>query len=246
MNRSKTGAVVKWTTVIAAVLLTAPAAFAQDTAAQPRPVAPVMVGGSDHDMVVGHVGFGWFGTRDIPVGPVGVAAPLSTPVVGVRYWLTPMIGLDGGLGVFATSGSTTVTPPAAAAVDPPSRTTFALRAGLPLALAGSNHFSFQVTPEIDVGFGSGTNRGVAPAPNTDLTGFLLQVGARVGAEIYFGFIGIPQLSLDASVGLFLSSTTGKTTTGGASTKISNLTIATSSVAQPWDIFRKDLAARYYF
>jgi len=130
--------------------------------------------------------------------------------------------------------------------DTPSRTTFLVHAGLPIALAGAGHFSFQVTPEIDVGFGSGTVRATAPTPNTDLNGFLLQVGARVGAEIHFGFIGVPQLSLDASVGLFLENATGKATAAAASNKLSTLTIATSSVAQPWDIFRRDIAARYYF
>jgi hypothetical protein len=209
--------------------------------------------GSDHDMWVGHVGVGWLGTVGVPVGfgAAGAAAlpTIQTPAVGIRYWATPVVGIDVGLGLLMTSGSATVTNAAGMSVttDDNPRTTFLLHGGVPLALGGSSHFSFQITPEVDVGFGSGTNHN-PPLANTDLSGFLLQVGARAGAEVYFGFMGIPQLSLDASVGLFLRSASGKTTppAPGGTSKRSELIIATSNVASPWDIFRKDIAARYYF
>jgi hypothetical protein len=261
MKRSTNGAAfVGFTPAFAALLLTAAQASAQDatvgvgasTAVRPAAApaaAPVAVanGGSDHDMWIGHVGVGWFGTVDVPVGPVGAAATpaLPTPAVGVRYWATPVVGIDVGLGLFTNSGSQNVQP-INTTTDDTSRTTFLLHGGIPLALGGSNHFSFQITPELDVGFGSGTVHNPAPLANTDLSGFLLQVGARAGAEVYFGFIGIPQLSLDASVGVFLQSASGKTTTGPNSTKHSTMVIGTSNVASPWDIFRKDIAARYYF
>jgi hypothetical protein len=251
MRRTMNGATfVRFTPVVAALLLTAAQASAQDatvgvgasTAVRPAAPAPVTVtnGGTDHDMWVGHVGFGWLGTKPVPVGNV---ATLATPTVGIRYWATPMVGIDVGLGLLMTSGSTTA-PPANTSVDDPSATTFVLHGGVPLALAGGNHYSFQITPELDVGFGSGKT-GVAPA-QTDLSGFLLQVGARAGAEVYFGFIGIPQLSLDASMGLFLRSASGKATAGANTNKHSTLVIATSNVNSPWDIFRSDVAARYYF
>ena len=248
MNRWRSGAFIR-SMPFAAVLLTGPMALAQDGAG-----ATTARGGGDHDMFIGHVGFGWLGTRDIPAGVVTAANPaIPTPAVGVRYWATPMLGIDVGLGFFMTSGSTNTQPqPPGMTVDAPSRTTFLIHGGVPLALASAGHFSFQVTPELDVGFGTGTIKpapvpppGVTP-PNTDLSGFLLQVGARVGGEVYFGFIGIPQLSLDASVGVFLQSTNAKTAVTPASQKVSNLRIATSSVAQPWDIFRSNIAARYYF
>jgi hypothetical protein len=75
---------------------------------------------------------------------------------------------------------------------------------------------------------------------------MLQVGGRAGGEVYFGFIGLPQLSLDASVGLFLRSASGKATQGAGSQKLSTLTINTTQVNQPWDIFRTTLAVHYYF
>jgi len=160
-----------------------------------------------------------------------------------------MIGIDAGLGFFTTRGSSRVEAPVATmTADAPKRTTFLIDAGVPLALASATHFSFLLTPEIDVGFGTGTIKPTPPsmAPNTELSGFLLQAGLRAGAEVYFGFIGIPQLSLDASVGIFLASQNGKTATAPNSTKVSSLVIGSSSVAQPWDIFRRDIAARYYF
>jgi hypothetical protein len=241
MNRWKSHVFMGCTT-LAAALMAAPSVMAQD--AHPAPA-----GGSDHDMFVGHMAFGWFGTRGVPVGPGTVAAPAlqQTPVVGIRYWATPMIGIDGGIGFFTTSSSTNTQPqPPGMTLDGPSATTFVLHAGVPLALANSNHFSFQITPELDVGIGSGTIHNMAPVANTDLSGFLLQVGARAGGEVYFGFIGIPQLALDASVGLALVSSSGKATMGAGSTKVSSLTVQTANVSQPWDIFRTNIAVRYYF
>jgi len=255
MNRAK---FVRFTPVVAALLLTAAQASAQDatvgvgasTAVRPAAAPAAVVNtGSDHDMWIGHVGIGWLGTVGVPVGPATAANPgLTVPTVGIRYWATPVIGVDLGVGVFMSSGSVTATNGAGMSVttDDTSRTAFVLHGGVPISLGGSNHFNVQITPELDVGFGSGTVHAVAPAANTDLSGFLLQVGGRAGAEVYFGFIGIPQLSLDASVGLFLQSASGKTTTAPNSNKHSTMVIATSNVDSPWDIFRKDIAARYYF
>jgi hypothetical protein len=201
--------------------------------------------GTDHDLWVGHVGVGWFGTRDIAIGAAGNGggATIATPVVGVRYWINPGLGIDLGLGLGHQSGSTTNA--TGTSTDNPSNTSFVLHGGIPLALANTRHFSFQLTPELDLGFGTGTTGG-GGAGDVDRTGFLLQAGARAGAEVYFGFIGVPALALDASVGLFLRSTSSKSSQGANSLKASEFTIATSAVNQPWDIFRSNIAARYYF
>jgi len=128
----------------------------------------------------------------------------------------------------------------------PTRTSVVIHAGVPISLADPGNFNFLVIPEIDVGIGTGGIKGVMGGPSTDLSGLLIQGGLRAGAEVFFGFIGIPQLSLEGSVGVFLSSATGRLSQGGASTRFSTFVMSTSSVAQPWDIFRKDIAARYYF
>jgi hypothetical protein len=173
-------------------------------------------------------------------------APIPTPIVGVRYWLNSPLGLDAGIGVFTTSSAVRTESGTNLTVEGPTRTAFVLHAGVPISLADVGNFSFLVIPELNVGFGTGGVKGTMGNPSTDLSGFLLEGGVRAGAEVFFGFIGIPHLSLEGSVGVFLSSATGKISSGGASTRFSSFVLSTSSVAQPWDIFRKDIAARYYF
>lgn len=213
-----------------------------------RPAGAVVPASSARESHIGRVGVSWLGTVDVPVGPATSAAvpAIPTPVVGIRYWMSS-IGIDAGIGFFTTSAATrnenmgtTLT------TEAPTRTSFVLHAGVPIALADYGNFTFHVTPEINLGVGIGSQKGANGMPNTDLSGFLLEGGARAGAEIFFGFIGIPHLSLDGSLGVFFSSSTGKATTDGNSTRFSSFVISTSSVAAPWDFFRKDVAARYYF
>jgi hypothetical protein len=261
-----------WLSASTAVLLTAVPALAQDATVgvgasttiptrgsratvssdptEPRPAntAVASPGGSAHEAVVGRFGVGWLGTTDVPVGPASTAGntPIPTPMVGLRYWLNSMIGIDAGLGVYTTSSATRLENGAAVTTEGPTRTSFALHAGVPISLADTGNFAFRVIPEINVGIGTGTIKGAMGNPNTDLSGFVLQGGVRAGAEIFFGFMGLPHLSLEGSVGVFLSSATGKASSDGASTRYSTFILSTSSVAQPWDIFRRDIAARYYF
>ena len=266
MNRSAKGSVVVGAAVVVSALLGSEVnAFAEDatvgvganTTLSPRsasmsaqaagagaaPTGPTM---TDHELVVGRIGASWLGTLDVPVGPpTGTGlAPLPTPIIGARYWVNGMLGVDAGLGFFTNSSSSN--PSSGATTEFPSRTAFVFHAGVPLALADTHHFTFLVIPEINVGIGSGSIKGSGMTPTSDLSGFIFEGGVRAGAEVYFGFMGLPQLSLEGSLGVFVSSRSGKVSQGSANTRYSEFTIATSSVAQPWDIFRKDVAARYYF
>jgi hypothetical protein len=268
MNRStKRSIILGWLSTSTAVLLTAAPSFAQDAtvgvgasttipsgrarttdpgegrASSSASAAPAA---NAHEAAVGRIGVGWLGTADVPVGPAvqAATAPIPTPVVGIRYWLNSTLGIDAGLGFFTTNSATRTEATTNATVQGPSRTSFVLHAGVPLSLADVGNFSFVVIPELNVGIGTG--KGTQMDGNADLSGFLLEGGVRAGAEVFFGFIGIPQLSLEGSAGVFLSSATGKVSAGGASTRFSTFILSTSSVAQPWDIFRKDIAARYYF
>ena len=231
------------------------AAPAPAPAAAAGPVKP-----GDHDTwAVGHIGFGWYGTRSVPVAFGGTAAAPAfvtrdVPAIGVRIWFNPTLGLDIGAGVYSEGGSTK-TDPGGVSTDLASGWAALLHGGLPIALLNANHYSFQITPELDIGFGSGsaTDGGIAPNVTTyDTSGLLIQAGARAGAEIQFGFMGVPQLALDASVGMFAAMTSGKTTTtppapGVARTdSLSKTTVGTSQINSPWDIFRSNIAARYYF
>jgi hypothetical protein len=272
MNRSTMRCILGWLSAGAPVLLTAAPALAQDatvgvgasttipqrgaraasdpTESRPVNTAVTVPAGSAHEAVVGRFGVGWLGTTDVPVGPAIPNAsamgttPIAAPTVGLRYWLSSMLGIDAGIGFFTTSSATRLESGSATTTDGPTRTAFVFHAGVPISLADVGNFAFRVIPEINVGIGSG--KGTTTNAAAELSGFVLQGGVRAGAEIFFGFIGLPHLSLEGSVGAFLSSSTGKLSADGGSTRFSSLVFSTTSVAQPWDIFRRDIAARYYF
>jgi hypothetical protein len=79
-------------------------------------------------------------------------------------------------------------------------------------------------------------------------GFHLDVGARAGAEIHFGFIGIPKLSLQGSVGVFFASDSVSSNGGGGAPDLegSRWALGTSVYDNPWNIFQSNVAALYYF
>jgi hypothetical protein len=209
-------------------------------------------GASDHDQVVGRLAVGYLGRRTITVGaaPTGgglFAAPLSAPVVGVRYWIDQMIGIDAGLGLLITSGSFEQDNPAPPDLDGDldSAQVFILHAGVPLSLASADHFSFQLVPEVNVGIGSG-NEG--PDGDIQHNGFQLDVGLRVGSEIQFGFIGIPQLSLQGSIGALFALQSLKTdnTLTDVTNTLNHNVVTTTVGDNPWNIFTSNVAALYYF
>ncbi len=208
----------------------------------------------DHEGVVGHFGVGYLGVSQLPIAaglPGGAGGTVTrdnvtAPVIGVRYWLNRGLGLDLGVGFGITSGSTqTVTGGVDRSTDSPSRLGFAFHGGVPLAFAHGKHYSFTVIPEATVGFTNGTIK-VTNSPDVDLSGFRLDLGGRVGAEIYFGFIGIPQLSLQGSVGVFVRREAWKAKQGDNSASVGETTFATSVQSDPWALFVNNISAFYYF
>src|SRR5260221_3996245 len=84
-------------------------------AAAPPPAAAIP-GDSEHDQVVGTLAIGYLGTRSMVVGcspgnegtAPGVACggaggigrqAINAPVIGVRYWISDLLGIDAGLGM---------------------------------------------------------------------------------------------------------------------------------------------------
>ncbi|MBC7172299.1 MAG: hypothetical protein H5U40_07740, partial [Polyangiaceae bacterium] len=73
-------------------------------------------------------------------------------------------------------------------------------------------------------------------------------GARLGSEVHFGFIGIPQLSLQASVGVRARYqwTQEKDTGSDVRLRADDLSVGTTVQNSPWNIFIANVAALYYF
>lgn len=238
-------------------------ASAQDASASASVGAPAMApagssAGTDHGKVVEHLGFTWLGVNGLSIASdeQGGSQVLQAPTVGVRYWMNEGMGLDVGLGLAyrsgsteGKSGSTTVT------TDKPSAFGAIAHIGVPIVLGTpGKHYTFTVIPEANLGYGSSTQKAPSGSNTGDLelSGLLINAGARVGAEIQFGFIGIPELSLQGSVGLALTrtSTSGKRkgVNGGPDVEGTNtdLGLGTTVQSSPWGLFTNSVAAIYYF
>jgi hypothetical protein len=206
---------------------------------------------------------------DLPCRPVlNGSTQVSAPTIGVRYWLNDGMGIDVGLGLGILSGSTKSYPYPSDVnsvdleykKDKASVLAFALHAGVPIVLGTpGRHYTFEVIPEANLGIASGTLKDQPqPPPNSanptavvlredlKLGGFRLDVGARIGTEIQFGFIGLPKLALQATVGLYFSTQSVKVTAGGKDATDSSTSIGTSVQQAPWALFTNNIAALYYF
>jgi hypothetical protein len=207
---------------------------------------------TDHGLVVGHFGVGFFGVLAVPVAGAGAMpnfeATVSAPTLGVRYWMQDWLGIEAALGLGIESSGTTIdTGNSSATTNGPSLFALALHGAVPLVFAASRHFAFEVIPELNIGFATGGVDDQSPANNDrDVSGFLLEVGARVGAEIQFGFIDIPQLALQATVGLHLRYEGRSQSVGDTDISNHSFRFGTTLQGEPWDIFQGNLSAIYYF
>ena len=217
---------------------------------------PPPAGNSEHDDMVGHLAVGFLGRPSIPYGldVNGNPAAAPVPVVGVRYWIDPLIGLDLGAGLWIGGRSTDITDPAGNKTSSSGPKPFAmvLHAGVPLALASSKHFAFEIIPEANFGFAKVTQDAVAGGNVfTKQSGTHFDLGARAGAEVHFGFIGIPQLSLVGAVGLrFQYDSLSRETNPVGGPGLTKTTsgawdLSTTLNGNPWDIFTGNISALYY-
>ncbi len=226
------------------------------TAAKPASAAAAEDAVSDHEKVVGHIGVGYLGLTTLPLAPGnGIPATVSAPIVGVRYWLAEKIGLDLGVGFGLTSASTEVVNGGNSQQrDAPSVFGAAIHGGVPLVFAHEKHYKFLLVPELNVGFAKATFTpnvppGAPAQPDESHSGFHLDVGARIGAEIHFGFIGVPALALQATVGAFVRRDTIKVSSepnGGTQSSSTGVTsFGTSVQSDPWALFANNISAIYY-
>lgn len=227
------------------------------TATLPKPAASAPAaatadGPADHEQVVGRFAVGYFGASQIPIssGTTGGTGTITAPFVGVRYWMSERLGLDLSLGFRTQSGSTeTVNGNVTTTTDQPGVLAVGVKAGIPLALAYGKHFTFTLVPEILL---AGATRTVVTQgqPDTSLTGSRIEIGARAGAEIHFGFIGVPQLALQGSVGVNVARRAVKGSvdlpTGTQSAAADQIEFGTTVQSDPWALFTNNVAALYYF
>lgn len=217
-------------------------------------------GPTDHEKVIGKFGVMYFGVSQQPIGtgaPNGVGrGNVSMPVIGARYWLDEMIGIDLGLGFNFLSSSTTVESNGQeVSVDGPAVVALGIHAGVPLAFAYGKHYKFLLVPELNFGYATQTEAAQNvpnPPPDIHRSGVRLDIGARVGSEIQFGFIGIPQLALQASVGLNFrhqrwgsSQDAGPGVAASSSSQSAN-SFGTTVQSDPWALFTNNISAIYYF
>jgi len=208
-------------------------------AAEPEPVA-VDRAASDFNPELRRWAIGYAGISEVPIGAPN-ATTITVPAIGIRYWASPTVGVDFAFGVGWAGGSTEA---AGMSTDKNSVSGFIFQAGVPIALATHRHVSFQLIPMLAVAHGSTTVGSDTTA--MDFSGTRIDVGARAGFELFFGFIGIPELALSATVGIQFESREVKVSSNGFSQSDTTLGFATTVQNNPWDIFAGNIAARYYF
>jgi hypothetical protein len=209
--------------------------------------------GSDHSRVVGHAAFGYMGITSVPIG--GLGSPVANesvpaPALGLRFWLTELIGIDGGIG-FGFSGGSLDTGPTSVPVN--SAYAITIHVGVPLALFHSEHYVLLVAPEANLGFAFGTLFDPVDSDfDRSRSGLVFQLGGRVGGEIHFGFMNIPQLSLQAGIGLYFQYASAGVGAARAGDPVDDpvnsevTSLATTVQGEPWQILVGSLNALYYF
>ncbi len=239
---------------------------------------------TDHEGVVGHFGVGYMGMMSAKLyapfhkgpGPgenkMVLVDTLSVPAAGARYWLDPMLGVEFGIGLNLSGGSVTDKEVPFGTTDDKVEKEFditdsswalALRAGVPLSLYSGKHYSFQVVPAIYYTLASATHRASEPTneepwrvQDQTVSTWTLGIGAEAGAEIQFGFMGIPELSVQGGLGLQFDYSHAATslkpnplTEGGEAAYLPTGQVwglHTFADGAPWDIFTGTVRALYYF
>ena len=194
----------------------------------------------DLDVEARRWAIGYAGFSQVPVGSPA-QQDITAPAIGLRYWASPMVGVDLAVGFSCAGGSVDA---GGTVTDKDSVTGFLIQGDVPFALSTHRHVSFQVIPYLAFARGQ-TSIGTGMSA-IDFSAFRFDVGARAGFELFFGFIGIPELSLSATVGLQFETRRYTFETAGARQHDTTTGFSTTVQSNPWDIFAGNVAARYYF
>lgn len=244
-------------TPLAARLLAATLALAAaaPAGAQGKPTQPAREEG-DSERAMGTWALVVFNTQPFEFPNTGGAppVPLTVYTLGLRHWTKKPFwifknwGIDAGVG-FALERSSVTQPQAGTltTTDGPSSSGFGLHVGFPLAMTHHRHATFEVVPEWDVIWASENIPAQAAGDDaTEYGGWSTRVGLRAGFAIYFGFIGIPQLAIEASLGAAVTydSVTSKVGPIERSTRVWGVNTVRGN--EPWSIFTGSVAAMYHF
>lgn len=178
----------------------APPAVASPAAPPPVSVGPIATAdavpaASDHDAVVGRVGVT---ARRVDTGPApltlrpglgcpaGAACTVTVGAVGARYWTSRNLALNGALALASGGGSS-----ASASLD--TYLGVGPIAGLSVLLGNWRHLSVLASPELAFIW-------FRPAGSHSPSTVMFQMQAAVEAELHFGFIGVPALSIGLLAG----------------------------------------------
>jgi hypothetical protein len=211
-------------------------------------------GTGDHQFVVEKVGVGFMGIQTIAIFNFasGEFEGIEAPTIGARYWFDSTLAVEAGLGLNIGGFS------AKANKDDPkdflstTQTGIAFRVGVPISLYDSQHYSFQIIPDFRFAYGkeSSEDPSAETVVNVSTTTTTWGVGASAGAEIYFGFMDIPELSVQAGVGFDFSHSSASVATdpreGAPDPSASLYQFATNLDGAPWNIFTGSVRALYYF
>jgi hypothetical protein len=197
-----------------------------------------------------------FNTQPFEFPNSGGAPPFALTVytVGLRRWTKDPLsafknwGVDFGVGFVWDRSS--VTQPQTGTLttsDGPAANGFGLHAGLPLAITHHQHATFELVPQADLIWAS---EKIPPdtvgGDATEYHGWSLRLGVRAGFEIYFGFIGIPELAIEAGLGAQITYGSTSSTVGPIERSARVWGFNTVRGNEPWSIFTGSVAAMYHF
>jgi hypothetical protein len=135
--------------------------------------------------------------------------------------------------------------------DAPSTSAVAAHLSLPISMYSIGHFNLLLLPELDIGYSSASYSAFEVSTSGEeldlsLKGLLVGAGARIGAELSFGFLEIPQLALQTSFGLRVEYRRHKGSIGDAEMVLSDTAFGTSWYDDPWELLAGNIAMMYYF
>lgn len=246
--------------VLAAVLCFTSVATAQEAQAPvvapppPAPPAPAVeapltaLRQRSGSVGVGYLGLGSVSAASSLAGLSGLGGlvgggllRVSVPVLGARWWLPgSRLALEFGVGVMGSSFSV------AGDNGAPSIQVLG-HVAMPIAVASTQHVIVFVAPQLRAGVST-----LSSTSGISGTGSLLELGVAGGVELFFGFIGVPALSLEAGVrvGVARDASVMEVSAPLSSTIQSSRSeswrFSTSLSGDPGSIVASTLALKYYF